>query len=125
MTTRVDIEIKRGTRWKRPFTIRDEDGALVDITGWVFWFTLKQPEDILDADDTDSILQVTSDSGHFTILDAVNGRGQLELLEADTADLETAHLYYDIKAQDTAGAFWVPFEGRCSLTHNTTRSQTQ
>lgn len=73
MSTRQDIEIKRGDTFTQLITVKDYLGAVVDITGAEFFFTVKET-DTDSSDDDEAVIAVdwtshtTPESGITTLL---------------------------------------------------------
>ena len=72
MNNRQDIEIKRGDTFTQLITVTDYLGAVVDITGAKFFFTLKENNVDSDNDDdaiiaVDWISHTTPESGITTL----------------------------------------------------------
>ena len=73
MNTRQDIEINRGDTYTALITVTDHLGAVVDITGAEFFFTVKETNVDSDNDD-DAVIAVdwtshtTPESGITTLL---------------------------------------------------------
>ncbi len=79
----------------------DGDGAAVDITGWLFWLTVKMTA--ADADE-DALLQVSSEDDTIAIVDAAGGVARATIAAALTAEKTAATYLFDIQAKKLDGA---------------------
>jgi len=68
--------------------IKIDYGKGVDITGWVFYFTLKE-----DIDDTNNAMQVTTTAGDNALDDVDNGLAFLTV-DSDVSALVTPDKYF-------------------------------
>lgn len=91
MTTEIDVTRKRGDTKRLTFVIKDDNGASVDVSGWVS-FTFTVTEDKVPLDATNQIQQFT---GQLST-DGTDGR----IYFVPTGTEPVGKLYYDIQAID-------------------------
>lgn len=92
MTT---IEVIRGDDVSMSLTFRDNDGDLIDITGYTVFFTVK---DHLAKPDTEALIEKSTTSH----TDPTNGQTTIELTSTDT-DIDEGLYDYDFQLKtDTA-----------------------
>lgn len=98
----TQLEIKRGDTQNYTLYFKDENGAVIDITGWIVFFTVK--ENIDDTDDNAKIKKtITAHS------DAVNGETTIALSSVDT-NLVGNYLF-DIQIKKSTGEIKTILEG--------------
>lgn len=91
----VDFELIQGDDESLTVTFTDENGAVINITGYTVFFTIKKkPDD--DADDSEASLKKTVTSHS----DPTNGKTIILLTNAETATLEARRYYYDLQIKD-------------------------
>lgn len=78
--------------------IKIDYGKGVDITGWTFYFTLKQ-----DIDDATPVAQVSTTAGDDPNDDVVNGLAFLTLDSTTSATIDPGKYYWSIQV-DKGGA---------------------
>lgn len=81
------------------FTI--DYGKGVDITGWKFYFILRE-----DLGDDSNILQVSTTAGDNALDDILNGLVHITVTAAETGALTPGKYYYAVKVDKTAGVIW-------------------
>lgn len=86
--TLPDITIFRGDDWSTTIT-RKAAGTAIDITGYVYWLTVK-------ATDTDSDAAAVLQKSFASHLDAVNGVTVLSATNVET-NIIPGKYYYDIQ----------------------------
>lgn len=84
----------RGDDWKIKLNIT-EDGAIVNITGYEYWFTLKTDIDSVDPGQ----LQVSTTA---TGTDATNGIVYISVPNTSTYNLTAGTYNYDVQQADTS-----------------------
>lgn len=82
-----DAQVIENRRFLIQFTVTDETGAVVDITGATVNFTVKK-----DVDDAANVFQLTVGSG-ITLTDPTNGVMQVAGVPADTDGNDGQHIY--------------------------------
>lgn len=92
-----NFSIYRGDTWTETWTILDQNGVSVDITGATFKMTLKN--NTSDADP--GVLQLTSPSSGIVITDAATGVVTLTITATQTAALTPSTYEYDIQMNNT------------------------
>ncbi len=91
------IRIKRNDTWAKTLNVLDDQGDLVDCTGWTIYFTVRSAvPDTATSDDTTAILakEITGNS---------TGVHTLELSSAET-NIDAAEYLFDVqvkKSDDT------------------------
>jgi hypothetical protein len=93
--SRVDIELMSGDDETFRITKQDQNGNAEDISGWIFWLTIKE-----DRDDSDSEAVIQKPVTSHT--DPANGTTEVTLTADDTADLSGAY-YYDMQFKTDTG----------------------
>jgi hypothetical protein len=93
-----DITHLRGDDQEYDFYVTDFTGAVLDITSWSFFFTVKFS---LDDDILAAKFQKALTSG-ITVISAVDGHGRIAISSADTSALAGNYIY-DLVGVDTAG----------------------
>lgn len=75
------------------------DGSRADITAGVLIYTVK-----IDGTDTTATIQKSSENaGEIDITDPVEGEAEINLVPADTQDLEPTTYVFDVEFTDSAG----------------------
>ena len=87
-------DFRVGDSYKLSLVVKDEFGVAVDITGYVFWLTLKAA--FTDAD-VDAVLQFKTTVGDNPSDDALNGICNLYVPAADTKAVPVGKYFYDIQ----------------------------
>jgi len=106
----------QGTFYAVIFKILDRDGNPVNLTGWTFRAMIR-----VTVEDTDPLLELTTANGGFLIVDAANGRVQMQILAAQTDDLPEGRLVFDVERTDLSpGPIW-EFGGRIKVKQPVTR----
>ncbi|KKL94072.1 hypothetical protein LCGC14_1868340 [marine sediment metagenome] len=116
MTT---LEIVRGD--KRDFSITvTQDGAPLDLTGLVLWFTAKRRH--TDPDQA-AAFQLSSAAGGISITDAVNGKAEMSIQPGDTSKLPASRtvLVWDLQVVDGSGNPCTPEWGSLTVIPDVTR----
>jgi len=85
----ANLEIKRGDTWARTLYFKDEDGSIIDITGWTIFMTAKES---IDDDDDDAVIKKTI-TEHTN---PTSGETKI-ILTPDETDLEIKSYVYDIQ----------------------------
>lgn len=115
-----NLRIRKGEQYSIHVTVRDEDDALVDLTGETCWFTVKESKTTLDAA---AILQKTVGSG-ITLANQVTDMGELDvkILSTDfVTDLASAAVtldrdyFYDLKVKLSSNDEFVVIEDTLEL----------
>ena len=91
----IDFEIIQGDDHAIQVTFTDENGAVINITGYTVFFTMKKRPDE-DADDSDAPIKKTVTSHS----DPTNGETIIYLTSAETAVLEARRYVYDLQLKD-------------------------
>jgi len=93
----------QGAVYDAYFTVEDQNGNAVDITGWTFEADIRE-----DPDSATSLLNCTSAGGQFIIIDGPNGRFALHLLAAETLALPEGRLVFDVmRTSASPGPEWL------------------
>lgn len=72
--------------------IKVDFGNGVNITGWVFWFTLRK-----EFGDKNFVAQVTYNAGDNSMDDIFNGLAHITLDSDTSATIEPGKYYYDVQ----------------------------
>lgn len=110
-----EIAITRGDTETIAVTFRDENSALINITGYTVFFTVKRKQDI-SKDDSVAVIQkdVTSHT------DPVNGATEIVLSSSDTAIGEGSYIY-DIQTNDGSGNITTVIKGKFTVSNDVTK----
>ena len=92
------IKISRGDTFNRIFNIIDLSGDVIDLTGWIARFTVK--ENITDSQEDAKIIKSSEDADEIDIFDPSNGRLRVYINHEDTQDLDPKTYYYDLQLED-------------------------
>lgn len=107
---RVDLVIRRGDDFTKPFTIKN-NGVAVDLTGVSF----------------DSQVRSTKDSGtvistaSVTVVSATAGQIEWTVTDTQTAAWTETAMVYDIQATNVDGTIETIIEGKIKLDKDVTR----
>lgn len=107
----------RGDTWKIKLTIQ-EDNAAADITGYQYWFTMK--EDIDKADTSAAIQEVFTAAG----ADAAAGIMVLTIPATATELVSPGYYLYDIQQKNLSGEIQTLMIGQVLVESDVTRSTT-
>ena len=91
MPTRIDIERKRGDTRRHVFTIKDNTGAVVDISSWTNFSLAVDPE----PDPSDALNNVDNITGSF-VTDGTDGK----VYFVPTESVPPESYFYDAQADD-------------------------
>lgn len=98
-----DITTFRGDTLALNLVLTDSDGAVIDITGYTFFFTVKQNDD-----DSDSSALIAENQTSHTIATA----GTSNITVNATATVLTAGDYpYDVQMKDASGSITTLIKG--------------
>lgn len=101
------MAIFKGHHYTATFTLEDDAGAAIDITGFTFEADFRQ-----NIDDEEPAFTLTTGDG-FTTLDAPAGRLQMDITAARTEMLELGRVLFDVThANASPGPDWM---FRCSV----------
>jgi hypothetical protein len=110
----------RGDDWTLKLVLTSE-GSVLDITGYTFWFTLK--ENVDDADP--GALQVTATPDISTSpTEASQGIIYIKVPRADTNNLSAKTYNYDVQQVDNSGNVQTLLLGKVKVVKDITRSTT-
>jgi len=104
----VCFSIKRGDSWSKTMYFQDANGAALNITGWVLFFTVKAK-----ADDLDSAATISKTITVFS--DPTNGEAELELTSTDTNQVIGSYLF-DIQVKTANNEIYTVLEGIITIT---------
>jgi hypothetical protein len=83
------------------FTFKDEDGSIIDITGYTIFFTIKNQGTYQDdSDDSEALASV---SGVGSGDEATSGQITITIPRATTELITEGEYVYDIQMKDTSG----------------------
>jgi len=118
MADNVDLAaFNRGDTWTNRFTFTDTAGDPIDISGRVYWLTLKLDPEASDGN-ADAQISVTASGS-----DAVNGVVYLTLPPTVTEGLLPANYYYDVQEVADASTVTTIMYGRVRVDRDITRSR--
>ena len=116
MATPQNILIKRGDSRDIRLTFTDGDGAVIDITGWTVYFTVK---DDIEADDDNALIKkdVTAHTN------PTQGETKIELTYDDT-NITSKNYYYDLQVKTDEDKVYTVLEGVFVVEEDVTRRTT-
>lgn len=110
MTAQVDFTMVRGDTKKLSATVRDEAGAVVNLTGatirWWLAKTITAP--------APRLLEKAIGTG-ITVIDAPNGRFDVLITAANSAGISPGTLYHECEITDATGQVSTVFRGALTL----------
>jgi len=92
------IKIRRGDTFNRVFNVIDLSGNVIDLTGWIAKFTVK--ENITDTQAAAKIIKTSADPLQIDIFDPTNGKLRIFIEPGDSITLEPKTYYYDLQFED-------------------------
>lgn len=104
----------RGDDWTIKLSVQ-QNGSVVDITGYTYYFTLKSDIDAADPGD----LQVTASS---TGADAAAGIVYINVADTQTNSLEPRTYNYDVQQIDDSGNVQTLLIGKVKVVKDVTRT---
>jgi hypothetical protein len=111
--TNTQLTIKRGDTTNYNLSFRDEDGNVIDITGWTIFFTVKA--DIDDVDD-DAVIKKTI-TEHTN---PANGETKI-ILTSDETNLAIQGYVFDIQTKNASNEIQTIIEGTLTVTKDVTQ----
>jgi hypothetical protein len=110
----TNYSLVRGDTFVRSLYFTDQSDNVIDITGWKIFLTLKKNWQMPDSE---ASLQkiITSHT------DPTNGKSVLEILPADTVNLDPYDYDYDIQVLTNAGAVYTILRGKFKLSYDVTK----
>jgi len=119
MIEQVQLSIKRGDSITYTLYFTDEDGGVIDISGYVVFFTVK--ENIDDIDDPESGEEITAKIVKDIIshIDATNGKTQITLSSENTNQKPGSYLF-DIQIKKDTLEINTILEGIITITKDVT-----
>ena len=110
--TNTQISIVAGDDKTLTFTFVNSAGAVVDISGYTGFFTVKT-----NKTDTDEQAKIAKSWTSHS--DPTNGVTSLALVPADTSDL-LGNYYFDVQLKRGAGLIYTPIRGTFTVLDNIT-----
>lgn len=110
------ISVYRGDSKSLDLTFTDSDGAAIDITGWIIFFTVKPSSAGSTDDDSTAVIQKDV-TVHTT---PVDGETTISLTPTDT-DIALATYKYDIQTKNTDGDIYTVVVGNFQVHRDITR----
>ena len=112
---KYNLCVKRGDTWESLIFTISEDGTPVDITGFIFYFTIK--ENVSDTDD-DAIFK----KDWSTHLDQTTNRGQtiLNVSAIESDPLAVGKFHYEVKFKSTNEVIYTVTEGDIKINDSLT-----
>lgn len=97
-----------------------DQGQPVDLTGCDLWWTAKLRK--LDAD-AEAVMQKTNEpGGGITVTDQLGGIAEVAILPADTEDLASIALWWDLQVRDGDDKIRTLASGRLVVNSDVTRA---
>lgn len=94
----TDLEVHKGDSQDIVITVKDSNGVATDITGYTFFFTVKE-----DKTDTDADAKI--DKTVTSLSDPTNGETTIAVSKTDTdltVSSSTQKYVYDVRMKDTS-----------------------
>jgi hypothetical protein len=110
------MAIYQSAAYTAQFTINDQDGNPVNITGWLFHSMFRA-----ELDDDPPLLDLSSANGGWVMLDPVNGRVQMQITKVQAATLPLGRVIFDVMRTDPALSPVYLFSGRVKVKEAVTR----
>lgn len=110
-----NIVVYRGDEFSMQLEFKDEDGVVIDITGWTIFFTVKKK---LDDPDTAAKLSVT-----VSPTDPTNGIALVTVPNTETDNLSGVY-YYDFQFKKADGTIQTLVSGGITFEKDVTRRTT-
>lgn len=115
MAKLVNLKAERGDTFIKILYFKDGSGAVIDITGWTIYFTIKDNIDDIDADAIVSKTITEHD-------DPTNGKSIVLLTASETNALDGDYVYdIQFKKDDTGGTVYTMMQGEISFSKDVTR----
>jgi hypothetical protein len=97
------MAIYQGARSVKYITMKDSDGAFIDISGWELRATLRRA-----INSPDELGELTMANGGFVLVDSANGRLAIVLDDTLTAVLPVGRVYFDVLHDNAPdGPVWI------------------
>ena len=97
-------------------TVKDECGAVIDITGYTIYFTVKSLANISSGDNTATIQKIVTSH-----TDPTHGITHIALTSSDT-NVTAGEYYYDIQMKTDTGAISSCVQGKFEILQDITAS---
>ena len=119
MIKTADLEVYKGDSKDYAITVKDSSGTVIDITGYIFYMTVKE-----NATDDDEDAKISKEVTSHT--DPINGETTISLSSSETdlpVSSSTQKYVYDIRMKDTSNKITTLLNGnfkiRQPVTHST------
>ena len=111
-----DLSIPRGDDLILTHTLVDSDGAAVNITGYTFFFTIKETTDTRN-DDNDAIISETVTS----FASPTTGQAIISITAARMNVITPNNYKWDLQYKTVAGKIVTPYRGDIEINKDYTR----
>lgn len=110
-TPKVDLVARRGDTFSKNYLVRDRNGNVADLTGYVFVSQVRS--------DTESVTVITTPT--ITVTSAVEGAISLTMTAAQTAAWTLDVMVYDVQATAPDGVVTTIVAGNIKVEKDVTR----
>lgn len=115
-----NFTITRGDTYVEDWTVTDNNGVALDITGGKLYFSVKTDYSVADGSAT---LALTSPSTGITIVDAATGKARLLITAAQTSAMTAGLTYvYDVQFKDVNGVVTTLDKGKITVEPDVTQT---
>lgn len=108
--------IEQGATFDRTITYTDENGDVVDLTGYIARMQIRK-----NLKDSDFLIELTVANSRI-IITALTGTIRLLIDAADTADLDFSDAVYDLEIEGSDGTVTRLLQGSVELSKEVTRA---
>lgn len=120
ITTSV-LACTRGDTASWDFTVLDQAGAAVNLTGSSALFTIRDTDAVAQTTDADAVLQAST-ATEITYPTPVSGIGRITLSPAQTRTLSPRSYLFDIQIKDGSGNTYTAAKGVILVQNEQTRT---
>lgn len=110
------ILIRRGDNLNRVFIVKDQDGSVLDLSGWSAKLSVKLNE----TDSSVLISKSSTDASEIDIHDPTNGKLRVYFVPADTSSLTPRTYVYDLQLTSVAGKVYTTHKSTFSVLYDIT-----
>lgn len=112
------IVMRRGDNFQRTFTIIDQQGNVLNITGWAAKFTVKEYE--TDTYANAKIKKSTDLPTEILISAPASGQLIVYIIPADTSNLDIKTYYYDLEMTTDTGKIYTTHRSEFTILYDIT-----
>jgi hypothetical protein len=108
-TDEIHLTKFKGSSWSEQLVFTDDDNEAVDISDWVFYFTLRTQPDSTDTSDANAVLKKT-----FVAEDPTHGIATMTLTASETSTFLNTY-YFDFRYKDNNDVIETIVQGRVTF----------